>query len=426
MMLEFNLTIEHLLLIIPPLIFIEGFFSGSEIALLSAESLEIKKKMQEGVPGARIALQLKHSPEKILSTTLLMTSLCVIGISTLIAIYFLQSEHPRANLLTILVASPIVVLFGELIPKALYQKFSNQVAPWVSWPILITFYLLYPITKIISIYTARLSRFIGPIQTMITGQKRTTRDELRDFINSSKKETDIKASEKRMIKRIFDFKDTEAKNALIPLVKVDAVDESDSIAHSLKLFQKHMHSRMPVYSERIDNIIGLIEAFDLLASKDAENDTVKKFIRPVHYIAETQVLEDVLYDMNKKSTEMSVIVDEHGGAVGILTFEDIVEEVVGDIHDEYDSESETYRTLGTNRWVIQANMEIEHINEKLNLMLPIGEYETLGGFLLQQFGRIPENRDELYFDTPSGSYQFSIRQASKRRIESVLVEKTVK
>ena len=130
-----------------------------------------------------------------------------------------------------------------------------------------------------------------------------------------------------------------------------------------------------------------------------------------------------MYEMRRDDIEMVVVVDEHGGAVGILTFEDIVEEIVGEINDEYDTESLPYKELSDSSWLVQARMEIQAINDQLRVALPEGEYETFSGFLLQQFGRIPTNRDELFFDTPTGSYKFTIRKATQRHIEIVLIER---
>jgi hypothetical protein len=179
---------------------------------------------------------------------------------------------------------------------------------------------------------------------------------------------------------------------------------------------------MPVYSNRIDNIIGILENSDLLGTSDL-SESIKLYISPAHYAAETQSLEDLLSDMRSEDSEMVVVVDEHGGAVGILTFEDIVEEIVGEISDEFDFETLSYKELSEQSWSVQAKMEIQQINETLKVDLPEGNYETLSGFLLQQFGRIPEPRDELFFDTPTGSYKFTIQRATERHIELVLVER---
>lgn len=420
-----TLSLWILFAVVPPLLLLEGFFSGAEIALMSADKLALKKNARQGGHGARLALELSSHPERVLSTTLLMTSLCVIGISSLISLYFLRRGTPEgagSELLAVLTTSPLVVLIGELAPKTVYQRHATRLAPWVAYPVHYTYWVFYPITRVLSSYTTRLSRVVGPIEELLTGKRRTTREEIRSLLTYTRRETEIKSAEKRMIKRIFDFKDTEAKHALIPLVRVEAIEESATVKQALERFESHRHSRMPVYSGRVDNITGVLEASDLLGTSDL-NQSVKHYITSAHYVAETQILEDLLREMESEDLEMVVVVDEHGGAIGILTFEDIVEEIVGEISDEYDVESMPFKQLSDTSWLIQARMEIQQINDTIKLELPHGDYETLSGFLLQQFGRIPEVRDELFFDTPAGSFKFTIRKASQRHIENVLVER---
>jgi putative hemolysin len=416
------LKLSTLFFLIPPLILIEGFFSGAEIALFSADKLTLKKMAKQGSSGGKLALELINYPGRILSTTLLMTDLCIIFISALVTLYFLRTQQDHSNLLAIAVTFPLVVIFGELIPKTIYQRHATTLAPWVAPPVYWAYWIFYPFTRVIASYTNRLSRMVGPIEELIVGKRRTTREELQSLLSYGKRESEIKASEKRMIKRIFDFKDTEAKHALIPLVRVEAIDESATIQTALERYQAHRHSRMPVFSGRIDNIIGTLEASDLLGANDLKQ-SIRIYISRAHYVAETQSLEDLMHEMRRDDTEMVVVVDEHGGAVGVLTFEDIVEEIVGEINDEYDSESLPYKELSETSWLVQARMEIQAINDQLKIALPEGEYETLSGFLLQQFGRIPTQRDELFFDTPNGPYKFTIRKATLRHIEIVLIER---
>jgi len=417
-----SLTGWQLASLLPPLLLIEGFFSGSEIALLSADKLHLRKLSKRGNMGASLALEMSTHPERIFSTTLLITSICVITLSALIAIFCYENHIEHSEWIATAVTSPLVVLLGELIPKTIYQRNANILAPWVAYPISWAFWIFYPITRILSLYTTRLSRIVGPIEELLSGKKKTTREEIRSLLSYSKKETEIKTSEKKMISRIFDFRYSEAQHALIPLVRVDAIEQSSNVEEALERFEQHRHSRMPVYSERIDNIVGLLETTDLLTAIDLKQ-SVHQFITPAHYVAETQSLEDLLLEMRHENQEMVVVVDEHGGAVGILTFEDIIEEIVGEISDEYDYESLPYKQISDNRWVVQARMEIEQINEIMKLHLPEGNYETLSGFLLQQFGRIPRNNDELHFNTPAGSFRFLIQKATARHIETILIEK---
>ncbi|HUP58169.1 MAG TPA: hemolysin family protein [Bdellovibrionota bacterium] len=416
-------TLGLLIALVIPLLLIEGFFSGSEIALLSADKLALKRQAKHGSEGAKLALELASHPDRVLSTTLLMTNVCVISLSALIAVYFLGRGTRHSDLVAVLVTSPLVVLLGELVPKTIYRRYANTLAPWIARPVAWTFWVFYPATKILSAYTSYLARLAGPIEELMTGKRKSTRDELRSLLSYSRRESDLKTSEKRMIRRIFEFKDSEAKHALIPLVKVEAIAESATVREALERFESHRHSRMPVYSGRIDNIVGVIETSDLFSAVDL-NHPIRNYISSAHYVAETQALEDLIIEMQREDTEMVVVVDEHGGAIGVLTFEDIVEEIVGEIDDEYDVESRPYKELSEGKWLVQAKMEIQAINESLKVELPEGDYETIAGFLLQQFGRIPEPRDELYFDTPAGSYKFTIREASQRQIDSVVIERT--
>lgn len=418
-----SLSTTDMVITIPMLLLIEGFFSGSEIALLSADKLSLRRDAKTGQKRSILALELANHPERVFSTTLLITSICVISTSALIAFYFIERSGHLAEIISVLVTSPLVVILGELLPKTFFQRHADRLAPWVAYPVYGAYWVFLPITHLLASYTTRLSRIVGPIEELLAGKKKTTREEIRSLLSYTKSETDIKTSEKQIIDRIFDFRYSEAQHALIPLVQVDAISELATVQEALERFELHRHSRMPVYSERIDNIIGLVEIVDLLTAAEPKMP-IRNFITPAHYVAEAQPLEDLMVDMHRDDIEMVVVVDEHGGAVGILTFEDIVEEIVGEISDEYDSESLPYKILSDNQWLVQAKMEIQHINQELKLDLPEGDYETLSGFLLQQFGRIPKTADELYFNTSSGSFRFRIRKASDRHIETVLIEQS--
>jgi putative hemolysin len=416
-----RMSFEALAVAVPLILFAEAIFAGSEISILSADKIKLRSLAKDGSSSARRALELAQHPERVLATTLVVTSMCMVAVSTLVSMYFAPRYPGQSELLSVLVASPLVVIFGELLPKSIFQRKADQMAAWAAYPILVGYWLFYPITRLAAFYTSRLTNLLGPIAEWLGGRARNRREELRALLSYGKKESEIKASEKRMIKRIFDFKDTEAKHALIPLVKVEAIEDSARIQEALERFQKHRHSRMPVYSGRIDNIIGTLEVVDLFGAPDLQRP-IKEYIAPAHYVPETQSLEDLLQDMHREDTELVVVVDEYGGAVGILTFEDIVEEIVGEIEDEYDVSAVPFKALSQDSWLVQARTEIATLNEQLKLAIPEGDYETLSGFLLQQFGRIPLPGDELFFDTSAGSLKFTIKRASDRRIDSVMVE----
>lgn len=417
-----NLDLPVLVSIIAPLLLIQGFFAGSEMALLSVDKLALKKQVRSGLRGSKLALELSSHPERVLSSTLLMTNLCMVGVAALTSLYFIARNHSNSELLSVLVASPLIVVFGELLPKTIYQRNSLRVARLVAYPVYWTYWAMFPATRLLSSYTAGVARLTGPIEELLTGKRRTTREDLEHLLSYGRRESELKSTEKRMIRRIFEFRESEARHALIPLVRVNAIQETATLREALESFESHRHSRMPVYSERIDNIVGILEAADLFLATDLEQP-IRHYLTNAHYVAESQALRTLLEEMHHEDNEMVIVVDEHGGATGILSFEDIVEEIVGEINDEYDTESAPYKELSESSWLLQARMEVPHINEQLGFDLPHGEYETLSGFLLQQFGRIPEARDELFFNTSAGHFKFTIRKATERHIELVLVER---
>jgi len=406
---------------IPLLLVIEAFYSGSEIALLSTDRVRLKQRAKSGDAGATRALRLLQHPERIFSTTLLMTSLCVVTISILVTLWLIRRTGGHSELLAVAITSPLVVLLGELLPKTVFQRNADRLAVRLAAPIEWTFLAFYPVTRILGGYTSRITRVIDPLEELLTGKARTTREELRALLASGKADSEIRSSDRRLIRKILDFRGTEAQHALIPLVKVDAAEENTTIREALESFQRHRHSRMPVYAERIDNIVGILEVSDLFSAPNLDA-SVRSVLRPAHYAPESQELEHLIREMRAKKAEMCVVVDEYGGAVGILTMEDIFEEIVGEIRDEFDHEAGGYQELGDGRWWIPARQPIAQLNEQLGVQIPEGDYETIGGFLLQQFGRIPESGDELYYDTPAGSFRFTIRRANVRAIQAVLVE----
>ena len=404
------------------LICIEALFSGAEIALLSADRLELQGKAKDGSRLAARDLKLVQAPERIFSTTLLITSLCIVTSSVLVALWVLERWGEHSDAIAVAITSPLIVILGEILPKTLFQLHAGRMAPIVAPIIDWTYYLFYPLTSLLGGYTSRLSRAIDPLEELVVGKRRSTREELRALVASTRRDSEITTSEKRLIRRILDFKGTEAQHALIPLVKVDAIEAEATVREALDQFQRHRHSRMPVYQERIDNIVGILDVADLFSATDLEAQ-VRSFIRQPHYAPESQELEELIREMRIKRSEMCIVVDEYGGAVGVLTVEDIVEEIVGEIRDEYDHETGGYREISEGRWWIPAKQEIVQLNEQLHLEIPEGPYETIGGFLLQQFGRIPEPDDEIHYDTPQGRFRFVVRSANARAIQAVILER---
>jgi putative hemolysin len=404
------------------LLLIEGFFSGSELALLSADRLQLRKKAKQGDPGALMALKLLKAPDRILSATLLMNSTCVMAISVLLTLEFRRIHGDHGEYYAVPIGSLLVILFGELIPKFFYRKFSSVLVPRISYPIFYSQKALTPLIHLISLYTSQITRFMGPIEMLWSGKKQNAKDELQGLLTSDSDDTQIKSNEKKLIKKILKFREKIAKDGLLPLVKMDAIERQSTLLEAFEVFYETKHSRLPVFEERIDNVIGLLELGSILRQTDLKQ-RIDRFIKPAIYVPETQKLEPILNQMIEKDYQIAIVVDEYGGSVGLLTREDIFEQIVGDLEDEDDLEKRLIRQTSPGEWIIKAKTPITQINEELRLELPEGDYDTLGGFLLRQFSRIPEPGDELCYDTRDAQLHFTVREATRRRIENVVVER---
>jgi CBS domain containing-hemolysin-like protein len=233
-----------------------------------------------------------------------------------------------------------------------------------------------------------------------------------------KKHEILEPLEQDMIERIFDFGDTTAKEVLVPLIDVEALERNVSINEVMEKVESEGYSRYPVYYERIDNIIGTLNVFDLIDATGRETD-ITRFIRPAYYIPETMRIDDLLSQMQTEGHRMAIVVDEYGNSEGIVTLEDLLEEIVGEIRDEYDETKEMYQFLGDQSYLVDARMEVDEIERLLDLDLPEGDYETLGGMILQVLERIPDPGEKIELD----SLEFRILKADGRSIKKVVVRR---
>ena len=243
-----------------------------------------------------------------------------------------------------------------------------------------------------------------------------TREELQMVVKAGADEVDLETVERTIIQRILHFSQTMVREAMIPLIEVVAIPETYLVSQALDEFRRGPFSRLPVYRRRIDNIIGVLHSFELLGEKDT-SQSIKKFIRPVRFVPETKRADQLLLEMQQLGSHLVVAVDEYGGAVGIVTLEDLLEEVVGEIADEFDRDILVFEKLQEGLYLVNARMEIEALNESLNLNLPLGNYHTLGGFLIKQVGDIPRLGEQIRYK----NLLFTVRNGDLRTIKEVEV-----
>lgn len=394
------------------LLALEGFFTCSEIALVSANHRELQHQAENGDRRAQWATKLLLFPEKLFATTLLGSNLAETVNTVLISALLIDLYGPSGEVAAMVLLPPVIILFAEILPKSIGRLRPTRAATRVSFLVWLASWLLAPITWIFAFLSRQALRLTGSRGTSLVPF--VTREELQLVVKAGGAEVDLETEERMIIQRILHFSQTLVRDAMIPLIEVVAVPETYLVSQALAEFRRSHFSRLPVYRRRIDNIIGVLHSFDLLAEQQS-SQTIEKFIHPVRYIPETKRADHLLLEMQQQGLHLAVVVDEYGGAVGIVTLEDLLEEVVGEISDEFDREINQFRQVREGVYLVNARMEIEALNENLHLNLPSGSYTTLGGFLIKQVGDIPRVGEHIRYR----NLLFIIRHADLRTIREV-------
>jgi putative hemolysin len=329
----------------------------------------------------------------------------------------LQVFGEYGSWLAVVLVAPLIWVFGEIVPKSVFQQRADVVTPRVIFLLRLFSWLFYPLLLVFSFLTRLLARLVGDR----TGKQNpfTLCEEIFALMQMSTDGGDIDTDEKAMIRRLFDFEETTAAQVMMPLIDVVCIEQGATCGEAMQLARTRAHKRLPVYAERVDRIVGLLDALELLGIDPQE--PITSYIRPVDYVPGSKSIQTLLKDMQHERNVLSVVVDEFGGAVGIVTVEDIIEEIVEDLSDEYDvRESPTgwVRKLGECDYLVSARIEPEALAEVLHIDLPAGKYSTLAGFLLERVRDVPEVGTRIRYNRIT----FTIQRGSERAIEEIRVQ----
>ena len=403
------MSLELVIISILILIAIQAFFAGSEIALISCDKIKMRSLAEGGSKSARLVLRAYEDVDKFLGTSLVGINLALI-LATLILTFYIESNYGiNSEFYTVLILSPLIVIFGQVVPKSVFQSNGNKLILWAIYPLWVASRIFFPILIIVRLFTRSVLKLIGSNKN-----SSITRDELIDVIEGDR-DKPITDFHTRILKRIFGFSKTTVDEIMIPLVNLDVLDQNSTVEEAIKLIRETGHTRIPIYDERIDNITALLHSFYLLGDVDP-GEPVKKFALKPFYVPESKPVNGLLDEMKQGRAGMAIVVDEYGGAVGAITLEDILEEVVGEIEDEYDKGIRFWRKIGDYSYLINPVVGIEQINDDLGLGIPEGEdYDTLGGFLLYKYGSFPSVGEKITL----GNKTFEITKATDRSIDEV-------
>lgn len=392
---------------------LEGFFSGSELALISFNRIKMRHMAENGDERAAKLENLLKRPERIFGATSAGTNVSVFAGSA-IATAFAASRlgESDADFYAFLVMGPLTLILGEIVPKMVFRRHADWLAPYIGNPLSAAQKLFAPLLAVTSLISRAFVRVFLGRKGLSSGL--VSREEILLLTKMSEDRLDLAHEEKKMIHKIFEFKTNTVDTVMRPLVTVVGVPSVSTLAEAKARIAESGYSRLPVFVERIFNIAGIIGAFDILKYQDL-SIRVDKVMAPAFYTPVTKRNPVLLKEMQENNVHMAVVVDEYGGAIGIVTIEDLVEEIVGEIEDEYDSPVKFFEKLGGGRYVIDAMMEIDSLNEELGLGVPKGDYETLSGFVNDAVERIPRIRETMAI----GPYLITILDATERKVKSV-------
>jgi CBS domain containing-hemolysin-like protein len=413
---------SEILLIIACCMLVQGFFVSAEVALTACDRNALRTRAAGGATSAARAERMLAVPQVTLATTLVGANLATLVAVLVLALQLV--ERGASPMWAPLFVVPPLLVIGHLVPKAIVQAHADSMVDKIATPLRFASFLLRPLVVVVGGYAAALTRITR------TDRKKAfvTRDELALLIESepTSDKPEISADEREMIANVFELSEYKAGELMVPLSEVTALPEDAPVQEAALEVADKQHSRMPIYRSRVDDVVGIVHVFDILqaaTNKETDVKTVKDLAHPPTYVPGTMKASDLLVQLQTEQQHLAIVVDEYGGAVGIITIEDLLEIIVGDIDDEYDVEPSPIRAEKPGVWRIEARTAVARVNADLDLGLPESDdYETIAGLLIEKFRRIPDKGETLAI----GGLIIEIIAATDRAIEAVRITRRKK
>ncbi|CUO82524.1 HlyC/CorC family transporter [Clostridium disporicum] len=398
------------------LLVLSGFFSMSETALMALSKIRIRHMVEEGVKGAKLVEKLTEDPNKLLGAILIGNNIVNILASSLATTLFVSLVGPSGVGVATAVMTVLVLIFGEITPKSIAKQKAEEVSLKVSKPINIIVKILKPFIGIFSFISSLFIRLLGgdPKAT----EPFITEEELRTMVGVSEEEGVLEDVEKEMIFNVFDFADSQAKDVMVQRVDIVAVDTEATYEEVLEVIKTEQFSRIPVYNQTIDDIVGVLYVKDLIiAGQNKEGFKVSDYMREPYYTFEFKKIKELFNEMKKTRNHLSVVLDEYGGTVGIVTIEDLIEEVFGDIEDEYDDYDKEIEVVKEDEYIVDGSAKLDDISELIGVNMESKEFDSVGGLIIGELGRFPDNKEEVTLN----KIRFVVEEVDKNRIKKVRI-----
>ena len=394
-----------------------GFFSASETSLMSLSKIRIRYMEEEGVKGAKLVSSLIEKSSDLLSSILVGNNVVNIAATSVSTSLFINIFGDGGVAIATAVMTVLVLIFGEITPKTIAANSPEKIAVIVSKPISIIMKITKPIVWVFNLLTGIIFKIMGIENDGV--KPFITEEELKAMVNVSHEEGVLEIEEREIINNVFQFGDMQAKEAMIQRLDMVAVNIEDSYDEIIELFKSEKLSRLPVYQESIDDIVGILNIKDIifLSDEEIENFDIKDYVREAFFTYEFKKITQLLEEMKKEKSQMAIVVDEYGGTAGLLTIEDLVEVIVGDIDDEYDEEEEEIVKVSDNEYLVEGSTKISDVNEQIGINFESDEFDSIGGFIIGYLKRIPEENELIEV----GNVKFSVESIDKNRINKIRI-----
>ncbi|MDN5314715.1 MAG: magnesium and cobalt exporter, family [Clostridiales bacterium] len=379
------------------LLMLSAFFSASETALTSVNKIRLRQLIDSGNKTAALISKMLESPDRWLSAILVGNNVVNIGASALATSFAINQFGSTGVGIATGAMTLAVLIFSEITPKSLANNKSEGIALVVARPIYGLMLILRPIIFVLSGITNFLLMMFGVRKNQ--GQASVTEEELKTMMDVSHEEGQLETDEKRLLEKVFEFGDEQVRYVMIPRTEVSAISLDDNYFDIRDEFEKTRFSRLPVYDESLDNIIGILHMKDFfLYSGDTAIFDVSKLIRKAYYTIESKRIADLFEEMRSKKQQMAIVVDEYGGTAGIITTQDIVEIIFGDIDDEYDTQDSDIQQLSDHEYIAKGSLRLKDLNEATGLELETEDYDTIGGLVIGKLGTFPGLGETVMLD----------------------------
>lgn len=396
------------------LLLLSGFFSSAETSLVACSRIKIRSLADDGNKRAKTLMKVYDNDAKMLSAILIGNNLVNTFAASIASMVALSFGGGAAVSIATFIITFLILVFGEITPKTIATQNSEKLALAFAPVILFLMKILTPVIWFINLFSACILKILGVGKN--TGPS-MTESELRTIVDVSHEEGVIEEDEKEMINNVFDLGDAIAKDVMVPRVYVVMADVNSSYEDLIRLFREEQFTRIPIYEDNVDNIIGLINMKDLLLYEDLDHFDIRRILRKPYFTVENKNVSDLLMEMKKSTFNLAIVLDEYGEVAGIVTVEDIVEEIVGEVQDEYDAhETDNIKKIDDHTYDVKGFINLYDLNDELHLNLDSEDFDSIGGLIIDRLGRLPQLNDQV---TLENGIILQVKKIDKNRIEEV-------